>query len=142
MAVGGLISGRAGQPGGECCHDGRADAGQTRFNGTGDQTGPADFAIPGSGADTLIAVAVKGFDSTGSKLTDTATEIETMAEVRQPRQYIFAVVDGIGWLRRKNDLRKIHKLWTDSRIDGIYNVTTLPAVKTALSNAAKRHDLP
>ncbi|MGH2859106.1 MAG: hypothetical protein ACRDMJ_16650, partial [Solirubrobacteraceae bacterium] len=77
---------------------------RTRFNGTGGQTGPVDFAIPSGGADTLIAVAVKGFDSTGSKLTDAATEIETMADVRQPRQYIFAVVDGVGWLRRKNDL--------------------------------------
>lgn len=115
---------------------------RTRFNGTGGQTGPTDFAIPAAGADTLIAVAVKGFDSTGSKLSDAATEIETMAEVRQPRQYIFAVVDGVGWLRRKNDLRKIHKLWTDNRIDGLYNVTTLPAFKQALSAAAKRHDLP
>lgn len=114
---------------------------RARFDGTGGQTGPVDFAIPSSGADTLIAVAVKGFDSTGSKLTDAATEIETMAEVRQPRQYIFAVVDGLGWLRRKSDLRKIHKLWTDSRIDGLYNVTTLPGFKKALSAAAKRHDL-
>lgn len=115
---------------------------RTRFNGTGGQTGPADFAIPGSGAETLIAVAVKGFDSTGSKLTDAATEIETMAEVRQPRQYIFAVVDGVGWLRRKNDLRKIHRLWTDNRIDGLYNVTTLPPFKKALADAARRHNLP
>lgn len=115
---------------------------RTRFDGTRGQSGPADFAIPDGGALALIAVAVKGYDSTGSKLTDAATEIETMAEVRQPRQFIFAVVDGVGWLRRKKDLRRIHTLWTDNRIDGLYNLTTMPSFKTALADAARRHNLP
>jgi hypothetical protein len=111
---------------------------RTRFEGTGGRTGPADFAIPGAGPDALIAIGVKGYDSTGSKLTDAATEIQTMAEVRKPTQFIFAVVDGLGWLRRKNDLRTIHKLWANNRIDGVYNLSTLQEFRGALLNARRR----
>jgi len=46
------------------------------------------------------AVAAKGFDSTGSKLTDAVREIEEMADVRQARQFIMAVIDGRGDGRR------------------------------------------
>ncbi len=43
-----------------------------------------------------IAVAAKGFDSTGSKLTDSVREVEAMADVRLPTQFIMVVIDGIG----------------------------------------------
>ncbi|MDP8910245.1 MAG: hypothetical protein M3N47_14285 [Chloroflexota bacterium] len=108
------------------------------FEGTAGQIAPADFAIPAAGPGALIAVAVKGFDSTGSKLTDARREIEEMAKVRRPTQFIFAVVDGIGWLRRKQDLHRIHALWTENRIDGVYTRTTLPDFRSALSDASRR----
>ena len=111
---------------------------RVRFEGTAGRSGPADFAIPAAGAEALIAVGVKGYDSTGSKLGDAATEIETMAEVRKPTQFIFAVVDGHGWLRRQNDLRRIHALWESNRIDGVYNLNTLDAFHQALDKAAQR----
>lgn len=111
---------------------------RTRFEGTGTQTAPADFAVPEAGSGTLIAVAVKGFDSTGSKLGDAAREIEEMAKVRRPTQFIFAVVDGHGWLRRQGDLRRIHALWIDRRIDGLYTRATLPAFRQAVTDAARR----
>lgn len=114
---------------------------RTRFAGTGGRSGPADFAIPAAGDRALIAIGVKGYDSTGSKLADAATEIEAMAEVRKPTQFIFAVVDGYGWLRRKNDLRRIHSLWDSSRIDGVYNLATLPALRRALEGARRRLSL-
>lgn len=114
---------------------------RTRFEGTGGRTGPADFAIPSAGEAALIAIGVKGYDSTGSKLGDAATEIETMAEVRKPTQFIFAVVDGHGWLRRKKDLRRIHALWETSRIDGVYNLATLDELRGALQAAAQRLSL-
>jgi hypothetical protein len=111
-----------------------------RFTGKGGQTAPADFAIPG-GADALIAVAVKGFDSTGSKLSDAAREIEQMVEVKTARQFIFAVVDGQGWLRRQGDLRRIHRLWERRLIDGLYTRAQLDAFEKALRQAARRVDL-
>ncbi len=114
---------------------------RTRFEGAGGQTAPADFAVPAGGADALIAVGVKGFDSTGSKLTDARREIEEMAKVRRPMQFIFAVVDGYGWIRRQNDLRSIHTLWAKNQIDGLYNRSSLKDFRKAMHSAAKRLDL-
>ena len=62
-----------------------------------------------NGGNAAIAVAAKGFDSTGSKLTDAVREIEEMADVRLPRQFIMAVIDGIGWKSRQSDLRRIYR---------------------------------
>jgi hypothetical protein len=114
---------------------------RTRFEGAGQETAPADFAMPDGGSDALIAIAVKGFDSTGSKLTDARREIEEMAKVRRPTQFIFAVVDGHGWLRRQNDLRQIHRLWEMGRIDGLYSRVSLDDFGAALRAAARRLDL-
>ncbi|HEY5941643.1 MAG TPA: DpnII family type II restriction endonuclease [Solirubrobacterales bacterium] len=111
---------------------------RTRFEGTGGATAPADFALPRGGADALVTVAVKGFDSTGSKLTDARREIEEMAKVRKPTQFIFAIVDGHGWLRRKPDLRRIHALWDNNEIDGLYTRASLGKFDSALQLAARR----
>lgn len=86
----------------------------------------------------MIAIAIKGFNSTGSKLTDAAREVESMAEVRLPRQFIFAVIDGIGWLGRKSDLKRIHDLWVTHRIDGVYTLSQLSEFAADLSTAARR----
>lgn len=109
-----------------------------RFTGRAGGTAPYDLAILDGYDNVLIAVAAKGFDSTGSKLTDALREIEQMADVRLPTQFIFAAVDGIGWKQRQSDLRKIHGLWTDRKIDGVYTVQTLPEFQVALEDAAKR----
>lgn len=114
---------------------------RTQFEGSNGRTAPADFAIPTNGDDALIAIAVKGFHSTGSKLGDAAREIEEMALVRKPTQFIFAIVDGQGWIRRRNDLRKIHGLWGSNRIDGLFNRASLGDFETALRGAARRLDL-
>lgn len=50
--------------------------------GRGGQTAPCDLAIPTGGAGARIVVAAKGFDSTGSKLTDAVREVEEIAERR------------------------------------------------------------
>lgn len=113
---------------------------RTRFTGKAGRTAPADFAIP-DGAGALIAVAVKGFDSTGSKLTDASREIEQMVDVRAPRQFIFAVVDGLGWMRRQGDLRRIHQFWEKQLIDGLYTKGQLDEFGKALEQAARRLDL-
>jgi hypothetical protein len=110
---------------------------RTRFTGKGGQTAPADFAIP-NGPEALIAVAVKGFDSTGSKLSDAAREIEQMVEVKTARQFIFAVVDGQGWVRRQGDLRRIHELWVKQHIDGMYTRGQLNDFRLALADAGRR----
>lgn len=99
------------------------------------------MAIPSGGSDSLIVVGMKGFNSTGSKLTDAVTEIEKMAEVRLPRQYVFAVIDGIGWLSRQADLKRIFGLWESRKIDGLYSLQHLDLFKQDLKEAATRLDL-
>lgn len=57
---------------------------RARFTGRNGRTAPCDLVLP-NGASAEIVVAAKGFDSTGSKLTDAVREIEEMADVRLPR---------------------------------------------------------
>jgi hypothetical protein len=109
---------------------------RTRFAGRDGRTAPCDLVVPSAGS-AAIAVAAKGFDSTGSKLTDAVREIKEMAEVRLPRQFIMAVIDGIGWKNRLNDLRQIHHLWEREQIDGMYTLATLDRFQEDLLQAAR-----
>jgi hypothetical protein len=113
---------------------------RTRFTGRNNRTAACDLVIP-SGDRAEIAVAAKGFDSTGSKLTDAVREIEEMADVRQARQFIMAVIDGIGWKNRVNDLRRIYALWESHQIDGMYTLATLNRFRHDLHEAARLRGL-
>lgn len=107
-----------------------------RFEGRNGRTAPADLAVPSTGRDCVIAVAAKGFDSTGSKLSDAVREIEEMADARTGGQVTMAVVDGIGWKGRISDLRRIWTLWDTGEIDGLYTLATLDQFKNDLDHFA------
>ena len=113
---------------------------RTRFTGRNGRTAPCDLVLPDADH-AAIVVAAKGFDSTGSKLTDAVREIEEMADVRLPRQFVIAVIDGIGWKSRQADLRRIHALWETSQIDGMYTRATLPRFAVDLEDAARLRGL-
>ncbi len=51
---------------------------------------------------------------------------------------VLAVVDGQGWLRRQSDLRRIHGLWADRLIDGLFTRSQLDAFAAAVADAASR----
>ena len=95
---------------------------RTTFEGQGGRREPCDFAIPAGGTQAAVVGAAKGFDSTGSKLTDAVREVEAVANARLPEQFVVAIVDGIGWLRRQSDLKKIYDLYEGERIDGLYTL--------------------
>lgn len=114
---------------------------RTDFIGRDGLTGPADIAIPAGGADALIVVAIKAFESTGSKLSDALREIREMAKNRDARQFAFAVVDGIGWLGRRSDLKKIHGLLVTKSIHGLYSLAQMPTFRADLKKAAEIHRL-
>lgn len=108
---------------------------RTRFVGRG-ESAPCDIAIPAGGAGARIVCAAKGFDSTGSKLTDAVREIEQMANVRLPTQFVLAVVDGIGWLRRGSDLARIVALREEGRIDGLYSIEQIDSFRADVARFA------
>lgn len=108
-----------------------------RFVGVNDRTGPADVAIPNF-ADCVIAVGCKGFDSTGSKLTAAVSEITEMVDVHRPHQYLMAVVDGIGWLGRMGDFRRMWEHFEKRRIEGLYTLSDLDRFRADLQDAARR----
>jgi hypothetical protein len=114
---------------------------RTQFTVAGRRTAPCDLAIPEAGPGARIVCAVKGFDSTGSKLTDAVREVESMAAVREPRQFVYAIVDCIGWLSRQADLRRIHTLWAQRSIDGMFSLAQLPDFGRELRQAATIHHL-
>lgn len=113
---------------------------RTTFTGRNHRTAPCDLVIPDSES-AAIVVAAKGFDSTGSKLTDAVREIVEMADVRLPRQFVIAVIDGIGWKNRAADLRRIHQLWVDRQIDGMYTLATLGQLRDDVEEAARLRKL-
>lgn len=114
---------------------------RTRFVGTRGEDAPCDFAIP-DGEHARIVVAVKGFDSTGSKLSAAVDEIDLMARKRRPAQFVYAVVDGIGWLNRQADLRRIFALFESSAIDGLYSLARVADLERDLRDAARRSQIP
>ena len=114
---------------------------RARFFGRNNRPSPCDFLVNSPSGEALIVGAAKGFNSTGSKLSDAVREIEEMADVRLPRQFVFAVVDGIGWLGRQADLRKIFALRVTNRIDGIYTLARLSQFQEDLATAARLRGL-
>lgn len=113
---------------------------RTRFRGRDRRTAPCDLVIP-EGEHAEIVVAAKGFDSTGSKLTDAVREIEEMADVRLPRQFVMAVIDGIGWKNRLADLRRIYSLWTRDQINGMYTLANIDLFRDDLEEASRLRGL-
>lgn len=115
---------------------------RTRFIGRSRASAPCDLAIPSGKDAAQIVCAAKAFDSTGSKLTDAVREIIEMAECRLPTQFVYAVVDGSGWLGRRADLKRIFDLQQRHLIDGLFTLATLDAFRDALEAASLRLAIP
>jgi DpnII restriction endonuclease len=95
------------------------------FTGKKGQTAKCDFAIPNR-QHPLIVLEVKGFEATGSKLTDFLGDVAKIAEAKDFHVYFFVVTDGRGWFNRKSDLKKIVQLHHDGLIEMIYTRKRLP----------------
>lgn len=114
---------------------------RVQFTGRGGASAPCDLAIPDGGGEAQIVVGMKGFNSTGSKLSDAVREIEQMATVRRPSQFVYAFIDGIGWLNRQADLKRIYEFWANDMIDGLYSLTHLSRFEQDLEQAARQKGL-
>lgn len=93
------------------------------FTSRDDKTAKSDFAIP-SGAEPKIIIECKGFEATGSKLTDVLGDISKIVEAKTAHTYFFIVTDGTGWFNRTSDLKKIVEHHKKAKVDMIYTMAT------------------
>lgn len=114
---------------------------RTEFIGADGQVAPCDLAIPTNGAGALIVCAVKANNSTGSKQSDAYREVKAMVDARYSRQFVYVVVDGIGWLSRQADLKRIFRLWERRSIDGMFTLAQFDSFRADLIEAARIHRL-
>ncbi|HVE72167.1 MAG TPA: DpnII family type II restriction endonuclease [Thermoanaerobaculia bacterium] len=82
-------------------------------------TAKCDFAIPSRDRPTIV-VEVKGYEATGSKLTDFLGDILKIKQAKAYHTYVLGVTDGRGWYNRKSDLKRLVDLHHDGTIEMIY----------------------
>jgi len=91
----------------------------------------ADFTVPSREVPHII-IEAKGYEATGSKLTDVLGDILKVLRVKDKDTHYFFVTDGIGWYRRLSDLKKIVEHHQSGNIEMIYTMSTLPDLKEAI----------
>jgi hypothetical protein len=84
----------------------------------------ADFSIP-SHLHPQIVIETKGYEATGSKLTDVLGDILKIVQAKDPDTRFYLVTNGVGWFRRISDLKHIIKLQNKGDIDMVYTRKTL-----------------
>lgn len=89
------------------------------FVGKKSATAKCDFAIPGR-KHPKVVIEAKGFEATGSKLTDFLGDILKIAQAKDFHMYFFLVTDGRGWHHRISDLRRIVEYHHENLIDMVY----------------------
>jgi len=97
--------------------DAYAKGGQ--FTGVGMRTEKCDFVVPDR-QKPLIIIEAKAYGATGSKQTDVVGDANKIIDVKRPDTPFILITDGITWMRRINDLRKLVKLQNQGSIARIY----------------------
>lgn len=100
------------------------------FTGHKGETAKCDFAVP-SRSTPKIVIEVKGFEATGSKLTDFLGDVLKIGQAKSFHMYFFLVTDGRGWHHRVSDLRHLVQYHRDGIIDMIYTQQRLEALAQA-----------
>jgi hypothetical protein len=89
------------------------------FTGAGGVTAKCDFAVPAR-EDPLIVIEAKGYEATGSKLTDFLGDVLKIKQAKSYHMYLFIVTDGRGWLNRQSDLKRLIELHENGIVEMIY----------------------
>jgi hypothetical protein len=106
------------------------DRGGNFVNRSGEQA-KADFTVPSREVPRII-IEAKGYEATGSKLTDVLGDILKVLRVKDEDSHYFFITDGIGWYRRLSDLKTIVEYHQRGNIEMIYTISTLPNLKEAI----------
>lgn len=97
---------------------------RVRFIGKRGQGAKCDFAIIGRDHPKIV-VEAKGFEATGSKLTDFLGDVLKIGQVKEYHTYFFLVTDGRGWLNRESDLKRLIEYHNEGLVDMIYTQARL-----------------
>ncbi|OGR28902.1 MAG: hypothetical protein A2X83_08375 [Desulfuromonadales bacterium GWD2_54_10] len=89
------------------------------FTGKKGQTAKCDFCIPTKDHPKIVLEA-KGFEATGSKLTDFLGDVLKIGRAKEFQMYFFVVTDGRGWHNRQSDLKKLVEFHEEGLLDMIY----------------------
>lgn len=92
----------------------------------------ADFAIPNKETPTIV-IEVKAYGATGSKQTDSIGDVDKIIKNKRHDTYFLFVTDGITWLDRVSDLRKIVKAQNEGNIYRIYTKRMINELRNDLS---------
>lgn len=112
-----------------------------RFVGKeGETTEKADFAIP-SKSDPRIIIEVKAYGATGSKQTDVLGDVHRIVEEKRHDTTFLIVTDGLTWLDRANDLKKLVKIQNKGAITRIYTQKMASELEKDLKVLKKEHGL-
>lgn len=103
------------------------------FVGREGRKAKCDIAIP-TRDHPKIVIEAKGFEATGSKLTDFLGDIGKIIEAKESRMYFFIVTDGRGWLNRKSDLQHVVDRQHQQYVDMIFTSTRLDELAKAVTH--------
>lgn len=106
------------------------------FAGPTGATAKCDFAIPNRDK-PLIVIEAKGYEATGSKLTDFLGDVLKIKQAKGYHTYVFVVTDGRGWFNRQSDLKRLVELHHDGTVEMIYTRARLQQLAADVSQIWK-----
>jgi len=89
------------------------------FTGYNGKVGKCDFVVPDRQRQ-MILIEAKGYGATGSKMTDVLGDVNKIIDAKRPDTPFMLVTDGITWMRRISDLKKLVQLQNSGQITRIY----------------------
>ena len=101
------------------------------FTGANGKKAKADFAIEGLD-EPRIVIEAKGYEATGSKLTDILGDVRKIHAARNDGMFLFLVTDGSGWANRQSDMHELVNLRKEGQIQAIYTRKGLPELAEAI----------
>lgn len=115
---------------------------QSRCNFVGQRglQAKCDIAIPNRDQPRII-IEAKGYNATGSKMTDVIGDIQKIIQARRADMHFLFVTDGLSWKQRTSDLQKIVEYQNHGDIHRIYTTNDFPKLLQDLQELAFFHKI-
>jgi hypothetical protein len=110
------------------------------FVGQRGEEAKCDFAIPSKHAPRIV-IESKGYGATGSKMTDVIGDIEKIISAKRQDTAFLFFTDGLSWLQRKSDFRKIIEYQNQGEISRIYTLKMADTFRSDLEALKAEHGI-